>query len=138
MSRWTFLKNIFKGTAKVKPSSFTWTKSWVSNGVSNVVKTSVRNGSGAVVKGARVASRSLLTFGNAAKVSIVAFGATVAYYLFEGGAVSAVSALLGTSDSESSLILIIGGMTVLAFVLTYLFRKLRYSEKRPFVQKKRY
>jgi len=139
MSRWTFLKNLFRTASKdVKPSSFSWVKSWTSDGVKNVVRTSVRSGSGTVVKGARVASKSLLTFGNAAKASIVAFGGVVAYYFFEGGAVNAVSALLGTSDSESSLILIIVGMTILAFVLTYIFRKIGHSERRPFIQKKRY
>jgi hypothetical protein len=114
MSAWSSLakavSNLFGRGGST--ATATWTKTWTANGVKNV-QTVTRVAGEAVQAGAK----TVITWGNAAKVAIVG-GFT--YLFLNGGASNVVATTLGISQ-EAAQILIIFGFVVMMILITASF-----------------
>lgn len=119
MSAWSSLvkavSNLFGRGGSA--ATATWTKTWTANGVKNV-QTVTRVAGEAVQAGAK----TIITWGNAAKVAIVG-GFT--YLFLNGGASNVVASTLGISQEAAQILIIFGFIVMMVLILRYIVNYLR-------------
>lgn len=107
MSVWSKIVGLFAS----KPVA-TWTRTWTINGIRNVQ--TISNVANA---GLRSGAKTVLTWGNAAKVAVV--GAFTWLFL-TGGASNVVSRTLGISEDAAQILIVVGFIVMMFFVVRYL------------------
>jgi len=119
MSAWSSLakaiSNLFGRGGST--ATATWTKTWTANGVKNV-QTVTKVAGEAVQAGAK----TIVTWGNAAKVAIVG-GFT--YLFLNGGASNVVASTLGISQEAAQILIIFGFIVMMVLILRYIVNYLR-------------
>lgn len=118
MSAWSSLvKAVSKLFSKGGSSTATWTKTWTANGVRNV-----QTMSKAVGEAARAGTKTVISWGNAAKVALVG---GFSYLFLTGGASNVVSRTLGISEEAAQILIIFGFIVIMVLITRYLVNYVR-------------
>ena len=113
MSAWSSLvKAVSKLFSKGGSSTATWTKTWTANGVRNV-----QTMSKVVGEAARAGTKTVISWGNAAKVALVG---GFSYLFLTGGASNVVSRTLGISEEAAQILIIFGFIVIMVLITRYL------------------